>query len=792
MQRLMNCLGRNNVRQDDDNAVLALDPQPGPSGSAAGSSRASVAGLPARVRNGAGSAMRSGRAATTLGTPPLSFDARLAQWESAAPPGEEAARRTAVERVQHLVRKWFATSLDLHNLGLKSLPPLPDKLKHLDVNHNRLTTLPVLPSGLTELSAFNNRLTTLPALPSKLGSLFVSDNYLTDLPALPKSLERLWANDNLLQTFPIYPKKLHCVSINKNPFDPALCPPREPAHDSSYDFLADQIRAWQSEHPQPTGQTIDQSTQAYLDRLVHWVDDARAVDVGGRRKAVIQILIEVRKRPPEPNLALAFTDFGLTSLPELPAGLKRLDCRGNLLATLPALPTELQDLRCGGNQLTTLPELPASLTKLKCANNSLTNLPELPANLTELDCESNQLTTLPELPAGLIDLQCGHNQLITLPLLPAGLQNLSVDGNRNLEVSLPSVAGARSDYAQQIRLWQLDNLQGRVVGILPSMVEAFLDYLLPWGMHRARATIEPAPSSSRPENLGRQAGVAPVPGAVSLAQPFNPALGSHHWHFAETENNAASFNQFSLRLTQTAEYTNAASRSGLTSRVDALVADMRTSPALRRICFGIAADATQSCGDRIALGLNDMQLARIDHMASAGHYSMRELFTMGERFFKMAALDRIVVEKIGQLRNAGLTIYPIEIRLAYQTELSSRLGLPGVVRSMLYRHHAHVSAGDISGAERQIRQMMERGEAVDFLVQWRPWRQQLERQYPEEYERVRVFNQPAREAIACQPRGMTEQRWREAFDRQAANEAAQFTDTTDRLTRAFMEEQDIG
>ena len=214
---------------------------------------------------------------------------------------------------------------------------------------------------------------------------------------------------------------------------------------------------------------------------------------------------------------------------------------------------------------------------------------------------------------------------------------------------------------------------------------------------------------------------------------------------------------------------------------------MRTSPALREICFSIAADATQTCGDRIALALNDMLLAHIDYKASAGHYSVRELFSIGERFFKMAELDRIVVEKIGPYSSD-----PIEMRLAYQTELSNRLDLPGVGRSMLYRDLAHVSAHDISVAERRIRQKMERGEAVDFLVQWRPWRQQLERQYPEEYERVRVFNQPAREAIACQPRGMTEQRWREAFDRQAANEAAQFTDTTDRLTRAFMEEQDIG
>ena len=279
---------------------------------------------------------------------------------------------------------------------------------------------------------------------------------------------------------------------------------------------------------------------------------------------------------------------------------------------------------------------------------------------------------------------------------------------------------------------------------------------------------------------------------VTAAQQAPAAPILQAWDFAETETNASSFNAFLRRLAETQEYRNPASRPGLTTRVDALVADMRASPALRTICFSIAADATQTCGDRIALALNDMQLAHIDHKAINGHYSMRELFSMGEGFFKLDALDKIAVEKMAQLTRAGVAIDAIEVRLAYQTELSGRLTLPGVTCSMLFRGCANVTADDISLAERQVVQQLERGEAVDFLVQWRPWRQALERRTPAEYERVREFNQPARDAIACQPRGMTDQRWRQAFDRQAASEASQIADTTDRLTRAFMEENDIG
>ena len=566
MQRLSNRLGRSNVRQDDDNVVPAQDAQPGPSGSAAGSSRARVAGLPARVGNGAGSALRRGQAAPTLGTLPLSYDAQLAQWESAAPAGEEAARRTAVERVQRVVGKWLTSKLDLSELGLTSLPPLPDKLKHLIAHGNRLTALPVLPSSLTILSAFNNRLMALPELPSKLDTLCVSDNALTALPVLPQSLESLSADNNLLQIFPIYPKKLRNISINENPFDPAFCPPRELYYDFYCDTLTKRIRAWQSKHPQIADQTIDQSFQAYIARLVHWVHDAPAGEMDGRRKAVYKILVEVRNRPPDPQLTLDFNGLGLTSLPELPARLKRLYCCTNQLTILPELPVGLQDLRCfrnrlntisvlpvgllelncSDNDLTTLPALPARLQKLDCTRNQLTTLPELPVELNNLKCGHNQLTSLPELSARLNHLECDHNQLTTLPLLPAGLQTARVDGNPNLELPPRFDFAYRSNYIQELRLWQRDNLQGRIFTNARSVVDAFVGYLS-WGIDR----------------------IAPVHSAVAPApvQSFNPAAAPHPWHlpevshlwrFTKTENNAASFNQFSRRLTQTAEYTNPA------------------------------------------------------------------------------------------------------------------------------------------------------------------------------------------------------------------------------------------
>lgn len=94
----------------------------------------------------------------------------------------------------------------------------------------------------------------------------------------------------------------------------------------------------------------------------------------------------------------------ITSLPELPDGLKVLRCASNELTSLPELPNGLIWLSCGGNQLTSLPELPDALGILLCNQNNLTSLPLLPQNLSTItffenpiECVSNHLPQFPEL-----------------------------------------------------------------------------------------------------------------------------------------------------------------------------------------------------------------------------------------------------------------------------------------------------------------------------------------------------------------------------------------------------------
>ena len=146
-------------------------------------------------------------------------------WSAEPAPGER--RDEALRRVTECVVQG-EKKLNLDNLGLSSLPELPDSLtvlfasnnqlttlqelpdslKHLDVSNNQLTTLPELPDSLTKLDVSNNKLTNLPELPASLKILDVGANQLTDLPELPPSLTSLEVNYNYLADLPPLPASL--------------------------------------------------------------------------------------------------------------------------------------------------------------------------------------------------------------------------------------------------------------------------------------------------------------------------------------------------------------------------------------------------------------------------------------------------------------------------------------------------------------------------------------------------------------------------------------------------------
>lgn len=121
----------------------------------------------------------------------------------------------------------------------------------------------------------------------------------------------------------------------------------------------------------------------------------------------------------------------LTRLPELPAGLQRLELDDSGIAEIDGLPEGLEELsanRCGS--LKKIGALPASLTSL-CIRDckELEELPELPPKLKTLFITDSGLKSLPELPASLTLLDInGVEHLLSGKKMPAALQSMIAFG----------------------------------------------------------------------------------------------------------------------------------------------------------------------------------------------------------------------------------------------------------------------------------------------------------------------------------------------------------------------------
>ena len=576
--------------------------------------------------------------------------------------------------------------------------------------------------------------------------------------------------------------------------------------------------------------------------LAQWQGASPAGELHARQVAAGEILNTLQ----EQRLELSLDEYGLTSLPDCLDELscvKSLSVADNKLSALPVLPAGLKDLSASRNRLTHLPHdlpvtietlsidenplealqsLPASLRRLFIRTTHLRDLPQLPAGLVELAAGDSRLMRLPApLPEGLLTLQVAENNLGELPALPRSLLTLNVCGNllqvlpalppglttltaaRNRLVELPALPRSlQSLYVESNQLSTLRKFPSALTTIVAHSNRIESVAWLPRDLRTLDLRFNPLGQIWAPIAERLNAGVDCIEvltqwqsfGPSRLSMPALPerwannATNSGKWAFAETEENASAFNIFQARLIQTAEYKNPGTRPALAARVDRLVAAMQLSPSLRSSCFAIADTAITTCGDRVALGLNDMEVAGINHDAEAGKYDDQALQSLGINLFKLDAVNQIALARIEELKDRAVRIDEVEIRLAYQTALKKSLDLPGITDDMLYRACADLTPHDIDTAEKKVRSLLESEAPLEYLARWQPWSQAMQRNHPVVYAALSEAHQVARDALSIMPAHMSEQQWIDALVEMSAREASQVHAATLRFTREFLSE----
>lgn len=327
-----------------------------------------------------------------------------------------------------------------------------------------------------------------------------------------------------------------------------------------------------------------------------------------------------------------------------------------------------------------------------------------------------------------------------------------------------------------------------------------------WSIARSResdsSAVSPAVSSRRATR------------ATRASDPSNLAKVMSNWHLYDnvespatiaryrqiaTEENALEFADFLRQLNNTADFKNPQLRNALEQKVGELMTRISSSKKFRQTCFAIALDLTATCRDGIALGLNNMTLALIDHDAEAGRYSQAELHEIGRNSFRLNVIDKITCDKIIELEKIYADdpvldnkVDPVEVSLAYQTGLAQEFQLKGLVGEMLYRYDSKVTPNDLTLAANEIRRQEAASADVTFLAGWSPWQKAVQRHNPEGFKRYEVNRDDEREWLTCQPETMKDGAYLDALAEQKKHAEQGLLLFTKRHTWQFMDEHSKG
>ncbi|AUT27439.1 NEL-type E3 ubiquitin ligase domain-containing protein [Escherichia marmotae] len=420
---------------------------------------------------------------------------------------------------------------------------------------------------------------------------------------------------------------------------------------------------------------------------------------------------------PEHVMSLKIDNNSLTSLPRLPYSLEKIEASFNQLETLPSLPESLTVLSVRGNRLSILPELPLSLNTLNVNGNNLSTLPDLPNSLTILNVSGNRLTALPELPAAMTIVNAQSNALERLPDFP--VENNQMPRifwlSQNQITHIPeSITGLN-----EISLVDLENnpLSNRILQSLQQLMSS-PDYHGPQIHFSMSNGQQHTPVRSLPE---------------AVAAWFPESLRSEvsqRWGAFTDEENASTFAAFLDRLADTVTARNA---PGIAQQVSEFLEKLSRSEALRQQCFAVAADATRSCEDRVALTWNNLQKTYRVHQASEGEFDsdLTGLLSLGREMYRLEVLEEIAREKVKTLH----FVDEIEVYLAFQTMLAEKLELSTAVREMRFYGVSGVTEDDLSSALARVVSREER-EFAEWFARWSPWHAVLKRTEAERWARA--------------------------------------------------------
>ena len=174
---------------------------------------------------------------------------------------------------------------------------------------------------------------------------------------------------------------------------------------------------------------------------------------------------------------------------------------------------------------------------------------------------------------------------------------------------------------------------------------------------------------------------------------------------------------FLARLRSTPEYKSASTRPGLIDRVATLLRTMDAEPELRALCIDKIDFSVDTCEDRVALALGDLEVACHVYRATKSANPSEALEQLGVSLLQLEVINKHAAAFCARW---GRLCDPVQVYLNFQTHATQRLKLPVSCTKAVYPGGVrtvclNAAVQEASTAARDPVRVQ------TFLASWEPW-----------------------------------------------------------------------
>lgn len=178
------------------------------------------------------------------------------------------------------------------------------------------------------------------------------------------------------------------------------------------------------------------------------------------------------------------------------------------------------------------------------------------------------------------------------------------------------------------------------------------------------------------------------------------------WSTLPAHDNVKAFATFLVRVRETSDYRHGSAelKAATQQRMAVLLAQMQTDPTLRENCCNLAIDAIDTCGDRVALRMLDMENLAVASEAktalNAGKFDHdpKALIDLCKGQHRLALIATEAENKVATMHFTD----PVEVHLGYLVKLAEPYQLHVRISTMLYPACSGITDADIAAASKKL------------------------------------------------------------------------------------------